>query len=899
MMDTMKKIAFIESNTTGTGRLFLSKAIEKGYEVIFISADPSRYPFLSELMVVPINMNTANPAQLLAYLQQLKGLRAVFSSSEYFIETAAYLAAELNLPGNNAKAIANCRDKLLLSDKLQATGIRTADSLLITDLESANQRLPEVTFPVVIKPVSGSGSVGVKRCDTKEEYFSHITELLAVSTNERGIVTAPRILVQQYIEGEEFSVEVIATGNHYHVLGITKKYLGAEPYFVEQGHDFPATLAKSLSSAIRDTAIQALKTMDFTFGAAHLELRIHDQKVYIIEINPRLAGGMIPGLIQESLQIDILDLLLDLHSGEKISVQPALQQFSSIRFIIPTFAGTIQDIWFDADIHSMPMVKIFNLAKKVGDHASHYGDYRDRIGYVITSGIDSVEVEQAANQALRAIHISVVGYNQSDSGANTGRLSQSLHADALAVINRSLTHAAIVDELKLISMIDEAHLLMLVQQNIISTGIGAQILMEIRKLKNSHYVAFKDKAAPRGTYLLYENTLIAKLGINKGGVIHTGRSRNDMNATMFKLQTRELFQRVYQLLWKLRLTLLNQAERYGDLAMPIYSQFQPALPATYSFYLLAIANGLSRDQQAFKQLYSQLAESPLGAGAGSGTSFPISQETTAALLGFSHVSPNALDAVASRDLALRLLSTLSILGTTLSRIAQDYQLWTTQEFSFFHLTDELVGSSSMMPQKKNPFLLEKIKGKAISPMGVLVSAMAAMQKTLYCNSVEVGTEALNDFSKAFTSVADSMTLLELIIANAQPDENNLQRSNTNGITMAICASEILVKTGLSFREAHHQVGQAITDAIAHQKDPVDAVYRLLPSVTNTNQQWSETFSYGGGCSQHSIQQQLDAAKEQLKIDGVWMQEIVAFWQKSTILREAAILQCISQYSETA
>jgi argininosuccinate lyase len=393
--------------------------------------------------------------------------------------------------------------------------------------------------------------------------------------------------------------------------------------------------------------------------------------------------------------------------------------------------------------------------------------------------------------------------------------------------------------------------------------------------------------------------LIENLGLDKGGVIHTGRSRNDINATIFMLQTRKLFQHVYQLLWKLRQTILTQAERYRDIAMPIYSQFQAALPATYSFYLLAISEGLGRDQEAFKQLYSQLAKSPLGACAGSGTSFPICQETTAALLGFSHVSNNALDAVASRDLALRLLSTLSILGTTLSRIAQDYQLWTTQEFSFFHLPDELVGSSSMMPQKKNPFLLEKIKARAVSPIGVLVSSMAAMQKTLYCNSVEVGTDALNDFSKAFTSIADSTILLELIVAKAEPIQKNLQRSNDNGITMAVCVSEILVNHGLSFREAHHKVGQTITDALANQENPIDAIYRLLPDVAQANQLWSETFSYGGGCHRHSIQKQLDKAKEQLQIDGVWMQEILAFWQKSTILRDQAIQQCISKYSETA
>lgn len=881
----MKKYVFIESNTTGTGKIFVTKAIQKGYEIIFLCENSDRYPFLSDLMIIPVKLNTADSKEIISYLKTLDEIQAVFSSSEYYIEVASEVANYFDLPCNNIQAIRDCRDKLSLCHKLISSDVYTPKSLLVTNWIDAKNIVNSVQFPVVLKPASGSGSVGVKLCKTFHEYDQHMKYLLAQDKNERGVSITPRVLVQEYIEGSEYSVEILLADQKYHVIGITQKYLGMEPYFVEVGHDFPAVLGDQLKETIEKTVVRAMSILGFTLGAAHVEFRIARNNVYIIEINPRLAGGMIPMLIEEALGTDILDLVLDIYAGVKISCEPSKRHYSSIRFVIPEYQGFISKLDQQTNISNIKGIKSFALTKKVGEQTTCLGDYRDRIGYVISTSDNIDEARKISTYALSQLNIKIDN-NVNPSVQHTGRIAQTLHHDAMAIVNKGyeITHMQL--DLNYLVAVDESHLIMLLQQKIVAPNIIKRILLELNDLKNDNYLAFNDKEMLRGIYLLYESVLIERLGMEIGGVIHTGRSRNDINATLFKLKTRDLYLRTYQALWKLRSIILQKVIQYIDITMPIYSQFQTALPGKYAFYLLAIADALARDQLALKNSYDQLAISPLGAGAGAGTSFPINPILTAKLLGFETCQSNALDAVASRDVAVRLLSCLSILGMTVSRIAQDYQLWTTQEFAFFTLSDTLVGGSSMMPQKKNPYLLEKIKGKAIIPTGNLMTMLATMQKTPFSNSVEVGTEALVDFDKSFDAIQDSLNLMRLVIDDAKPVSNTMKNSSDKGLTQALCITEALSKSGIPFRQAHYKVGDTIRLAIENNHDPKIAIEQLVSKENDID--WSETFNYGGGCSSISINNQYQHAISLLKKDGEWIQNIVAFWHDSNILRESEI-----------
>ena len=265
---------------------------------------------------------------------------------------------------------------------------------------------------------------------------------------------------------------------------------------------------------------------------------------------------------------------------------------------------------------------------------------------------------------------------------------------------------------------------------------------------------------------------------------------------------------------------------------------------------------------------------------------------TTRLLGFSSASRNALDAVASRDLALRLLSALAVTGVTLSRLAKDFQLWSTREFAFLELPDELSGSSSMMPQKKNPYLLEMVQGKALAPLGALTRSVATMAKVPFSNSVEVGTEALKGLEEASQEIREACTLLSLIAEAAQPAPEQMRKSAEEGLVMATCIADLLVKEqGHTFREAHFKVGETITTALENGEEPQAAIYALVPGgnlAGETLLRWVDHFVYGGGPGRTSTVQALVAASQRLNHDGGWLRQRTAAWRQAEATRQQEV-----------
>jgi argininosuccinate lyase len=169
--------------------------------------------------------------------------------------------------------------------------------------------------------------------------------------------------------------------------------------------------------------------------------------------------------------------------------------------------------------------------------------------------------------------------------------------------------------------------------------------------------------------------------------------------------------------------------------------------------------------------------------------------------------------VASRDLVLRVLGAASVLGVTLSRLATDLQLWSTAEFDLVRFPDELVGSSSMMPQKRNAFLLEHVQGRAGAPLGAFTAAAMAMHATPFSNSVAVGTEGVKPLWNALGQVTEAVVLARLVVAGAQPRPERMRRRAEEGFTSATELANVLVReTGMSFRQAHHRVGELVTAA---------------------------------------------------------------------------------------
>jgi argininosuccinate lyase len=201
--------------------------------------------------------------------------------------------------------------------------------------------------------------------------------------------------------------------------------------------------------------------------------------------------------------------------------------------------------------------------------------------------------------------------------------------------------------------------------------------------------------------------------------------------------------------------------------MPVHTHHQAAMPVTYGWYLLGVATALGRDLDALRTAAAGLDACPLGAGAVAGTDLPIDPARTARLLGFAGPAAHALDAVASRDVPLRVLGAAAGLAVTLSRLAADLQLWSTAEFGFVHFPDRLVGGSSAMPQKRNAFLLEHVRAKPAQALGAWAAAASAMAATPFTNSIEVGTEAVASVWTGLAAAEQAVLLAQVLVAGAR------------------------------------------------------------------------------------------------------------------------------------
>lgn len=397
--------------------------------------------------------------------------------------------------------------------------------------------------------------------------------------------------------------------------------------------------------------------------------------------------------------------------------------------------------------------------------------------------------------------------------SGTGRLTRTLGARTARVVYGEPGPDDIRRELCHTSVIDLAHVVMLTECGLLPRDAAAALLRAVTALRADSFRELYDRPAPRGLYLMYESHLIERLGTDVGGKLHTGRSRNDIKATITAMRLRDDLTDLLAELLRLQAVLLSRARAHRDVVMPVYTHFQPAMPVTYGYYLAGIATALDRDVDALRHAVEEPSRCPLGAGAVSGTDLPIDPARTAELLGFDGPPLHATDAVASRDTLLRTLAAAAGAGLTLSRLATDLQLWSTQEFGFVEFPERLVGGSSAMPQKRNAFLLEHVKAKSAAAVGAWTASAAAMKSTPFTNSIEVGTEAVGGAWSALATVRDSVLLAQVLVSGARPDGPRMEQRAREGFVTATVIANRLVRQGVPFRTAHHVVGAAVREAV--------------------------------------------------------------------------------------
>jgi biotin carboxylase len=391
-------LILVESNTSGTGRLFGRAAKSIGYRPVVLAEDPLRYPYLQEEGFDFLQLKTGDYESLLTTIEGLAKkapIAGISTSSEYFAETAAELAHKYGLPGANPLTIGVCRNKYNQRLRLRQNGVLVPGFQSATSYDQAIDALGLMRLPVVVKPTRGSGSVGVRLCRTVEEVSGHATFLMRQSVDERGVTDPREILVEEYLEGTEYSVETFGCA----VVGITRKHLSTEPWFVEIGHDYPATLSGPLTDQIASTARRALETMGMFWGPAHVEIRLTAKGPAVIEINPRLAGGFIPELVRLASGIDLIRESIRLAAGGTPDILATRQGRASIRFVLAPMDGIISRIDGLEKAAQIPGVADVQTYRKVGERIHIRHDFRDRVGHAISS---SDVGERAAESAQRA-----------------------------------------------------------------------------------------------------------------------------------------------------------------------------------------------------------------------------------------------------------------------------------------------------------------------------------------------------------------------------------------------------------------------------------------------------------------------------------------------------------------
>jgi argininosuccinate lyase len=395
----------------------------------------------------------------------------------------------------------------------------------------------------------------------------------------------------------------------------------------------------------------------------------------------------------------------------------------------------------------------------------------------------------------------------------TGRLVAEISARTRQVVYGEQTPAELSAELALMARVDQAHLAMLSATGLVKPAAARGLLSCIAELSAQGFQPLFDRPAPRGLYLMYEGYLIERLGPDVGGVLHTGRSRNDLKACITAMRLRNWLLEFGEQATRLAAVLLGRARAYRSVVMPVYTHYQAAMPISYGYYLLGLALAVQRDLDALASAATELDGCPLGAGAVAGTDLAIDPARTARLLGFRTGNSHALDAVASRDVALRMLGAVCGLAITLSRLASDLQLWSTAEFGFVAFPDRLVGGSSAMPQKRNAFLLEHLKAKSGQAIGAWTAAASTMSGTPFSNSIEVGTEAMAGIWHGLRAGEQAVLLGQVLLGGATPVPDRMAERAEEGFTAATAIANRLVQQGMAFRTAHRLVGDAVRRAV--------------------------------------------------------------------------------------
>ncbi len=365
-------------------------------------------------------------------------------------------------------------------------------------------------------------------------------------------------------------------------------------------------------------------------------------------------------------------------------------------------------------------------------------------------------------------------------------------------IEGSIAHATMLARCKLITE---------KEKDAIIKGLQ-EILAEINSEK------FKFRESLEDVHMNIESALIERIG-EAGKKLHTARSRNDQVALDLRLWTRDQAHKMIRLLTLLQRELVKKGKMYFGLIMPGFTHLQHAQPVLLSHYLLAYVEMLERDKARLQDCCVRLNRSPLGACALAGTTLTTDPVMTAKLLSFDGVCENSMDAVSDRDFCVEYAFCLSMVAMHLSRLCEEWIIWCNDEVKFIEISDAYCTGSSIMPQKKNPDVLELIRGKCGRVFGHLTSLLTLLKGLPLSYNRDMQEDKIAIFDAADT-VQTSLSILAELVANTHFHEEQMMAACEKGFIDATALAEYLVKKGVPFRMAHEIVGKIVRECIRVQ-----------------------------------------------------------------------------------
>jgi len=397
-------VIYVESNTTGTGELFIQKTRQLGFRPLLITHNRGRYPFAANLQEFEIlESPTTDAATVISSIQNklsISQIAGVYSASEYYVPLASKVAQLLGAPSGNPEQVRRIRDKSIQREMLSSSEPGLCPKFkLVKDVTQAGAAAEKIGFPVVLKPIDGSGSVMVRMCSNPQEVEAQAKVILS----ERE-----RLLVEEMIVGQGISVE---TFNGV-AVGVTAKKLSVTPYFVELGHLYPAALGPDDRRAAVAAAEKIASLLGIDWGPAHIELRLSPHGPKLMELNPRLAGDMIPELIRQASGVDLIGATVLLVCGKSFSLTPSREKVSGIRFLQAHCDGTLNSVDGIEGARRLPHITAAKQTHRNGAQIALRGDYRDRVAYLIATAENEETVNASLDKGLASIHANIT--NPSD-----------------------------------------------------------------------------------------------------------------------------------------------------------------------------------------------------------------------------------------------------------------------------------------------------------------------------------------------------------------------------------------------------------------------------------------------------------------------------------------------------